>query len=251
MNRILFILIIILSFHCGLVSQIFNVEDRRGTFSDSLGMHETLDLGISLNKNTKTVTSIKGTFQIEVLQKSRIFLSISKFNFVKAGGEDFVNQGFQHLRFNRLFNNNIEFETYGQIQYNTLVFIKLRALAGGGFKFELYNRPKQKVNYGLSVMYEYNEEAVDDITRSDVRVSNYFSIALKISETARFSSTTYFQPRWNKIADYRLSTQSTLRFKFLGNVDFKVSFSLTYDSRVPDDFVKTIYSLSNGISYRF
>lgn len=233
-----------------LCGQIVNIEDRRGTFSDSTGWHENLDIGLRLTKNTKTVTSINGAFQVEVLHKKRVLLSITKFNFVKAGDEDFVNQGFQHLRFNRFVNNNIQVETFGQIQYNTLVFIRLRAIAGSGIKFRLYNKPKQKLNYGIAVMYEYNEE-VDDVSRSDIRVSNYFSIAIKLADSATFSSTTYFQPRYNKVADYRLSTDSRLRFKFLGNVDFTVSFTLTYDSRVPDTFVKTIYSLSNGISYRF
>ena len=230
--------------------QIVNIEDRRGTFSDSIGWHENLNLAVALNKNKKTVTSISGTFQIEMLHRKRLFLSISKFNFVKAGGEDFVNQGFQHLRFNRFVNENLQFETFAQIQYNTLIFIRLRALAGTGIKFRFINRPKQKMNLGLAGMYEYNEE-IDNITRNDIRVSTYFSMALKLSDTATFSSTTYFQPRWDKISDYRLSTDSTLRFKFLGNVDFVVSFNLTYDSRVPGDFVKTIYALSNGISYRF
>lgn len=232
-------------------AQIFNIEDRRGTFSDSTGMYENLNLGFGLIKNTKSVVDIRGTFQIEVLHKNRIFLSISKFHFVKAGGDEFVNEGFQHLRYNRMLDKTFDFETFGQVQYNTLVFINLRALAGSGFKIRLVNNEKQKFNVGVSVMYEYNEEAENNVTRSDVRISNYMSMAFEISSYATFSSTTYFQPLHNKIQDYRLSTNSTLRLKFLGSVDFITTFSLNYDRRVPDNYPHTIYSLSNGISYSF
>ena len=231
--------------------QIVNIEDRRGTFSDTTGWYENLNLSIGLVKNRESVVSVNGSFQIEVLNNKRIFLSISRFNFVKAGGENFVNQGFQHIRFNRLISKNFDFETFGQIQYNTLVYINLRAIAGGGLKFRLLNRPKQKLNIGVAVMYEYDEESENNTSRGDMRISNYLSLALRISDNARFSCTTYFQPLYNKIADYRLSLDSTLRFKFFTNVDFITVFDFNYDPRVPDNFPKTIYSLSNGISYSF
>ena len=232
-------------------AQIVNIEDRRGTFSDTTGWYENLNIGIGLVKNKQSIVSLNGAFQIEVLNKKRIFLSISRFAFVKAGGENFVNQGFQHLRFNRLVSKHIDFETFGQVQYNTLVYINLRALAGGGLKFRLLNRPKQKLNIGVAVMYEYDEEGENNTPRNDIRVSNYLSLAIRLVDNARFSCTAYFQPLYNKLEDYRLSVDSMLRFKFFSSVDFITSFDLNYDPRVPDNFPTTIYSLSNGISYSF
>ena len=241
----------LLCFANSVVGQIVNIEDRRSVFTDSTGWYENLNLGFGLVKNKQSVVNIDGSFQIEVRHKHRIFLSITKFNFIRAGEDRFVNEGFQHLRFNRFVSNNIDFETFGQAQYNQLVFINLRALAGSGLKFRLINKAKQKFNLGIAVMYEYNEVADSDNTRNDIRGSSYLSVAINLSDNATFSSTTYFQPLHNKIADYRLSTESNLRLKIFKSVDFVTSFSLAYDSRIPEEFPETTYSLKNGLSYSF
>ncbi len=246
------ILSIILLFLVGqnITAQIVNIEDRRTTFTDSVGWYENLDVGFSFSQNKESVSTLHGSFQIEVHQKKRSFLSISQFTFVKAGGERFVNQGFQHLRFTRELSNNLSLESFGQIQYNQLIFIKLRALAGGGLRFRLVNRVKEKVNFGVSTMYEYDEEK-GDVSRDDIRMSTYFSAAIRLGESAIISSTSYFQPLVNKIADYRMSTESQLRLTLLGNVSFINTFSLTYDSRAPEGEVTTSYRLTSGMSYVF
>ncbi len=231
-------------------AQIVNIEDRRTTFTDSVGWYENLDVGFSFSQNKKSVSTLHGSFQIEVHQKKRSFLSISQFTFVKAGGERFVNQGFQHLRFTRELSSKFSLESFGQIQYNQLIFIKLRALAGGGLRFHLVDKKKEKVNFGLSTMYEYDEEQ-GDVSRDDIRMSTYFSAAIRMGENAIISSTSYFQPLINKMADYRLSTETQLRVTLLGNVAFINTFSLTYDSRAPEEEVNTSYNLTSGISYVF
>jgi hypothetical protein len=112
------VFILFLFFPIILSSQIVNIEDRRTVFNDSIGWYENIDIGVNLIKNTDKVFSISGAFQLEVLQKGRRILSITKVKFLDAGDENFVNNGFQHLRYNRIFNSWFTFELFGQAQYN-------------------------------------------------------------------------------------------------------------------------------------
>lgn len=248
MKPILFALLLL---PCFLQGQIVNIEDRRTVFTDSLGWHENLDIGINLIKNTDRVFSVSGAFQLEVLQKGRRILSISKFKFLDAGDENFINNGFQHLRFNRIFNNWLTFELFGQAQYNEQLFIKFRALGGSGGRFQLIGRPKQRIHVGLTYMYEFDEEKDSGIQHKDHRLSSYLSLSLKFNDIVSLRSTSYFQPLFKEWDDYRMSSESTLSFKISAHLRFNSSFQYSYDSRASAGAPKRSYSLLNSIRYEF
>ena len=81
-------------------SQIINVEDKRKLYTDSIQWFEKLSLGFDLNQNTETVIAFQGNAQLEFAFKNKLLLSITSARFVKAGETNYVNEGFQHLRYN-------------------------------------------------------------------------------------------------------------------------------------------------------
>lgn len=254
MQKIL--LLLIMFFSITVSSQIVNIEDRRTTFKDSIGWYERADLNLSWLQNTKEILNIGGAFQLEFQYKKRILLSITKFNYMDIDNSSFVNQGFQHLRYNRLMNKWLTFETFGQVQYNEKILLKLRALAGSGFKFSVLNKETKKIKLGLAYMFEYNEDnSIDPDIRfnihRDQRLSSYLTLFFVISETARIASTTYFQPNINDFEDYRLSTQSSLIFDVTKKLKFTNTYSLLFDSRVPDGAPQTIQKFKSGLRYVF
>ena len=246
MKKILFILFFA---PCLLSGQIVNIEDRRTVFNDSLGWYENLDIGINLIKNTDKIFSVTGAFQMEVLQKGRRLLSITKVHFLDAGEENFVNNGFQHLRFNRIFNHWLTYEVFGQAQYNEQLRIKFRALGGSGFRFGLLSKPKKRIHMGVSYMYEFDEEQDNGITHKDHRMSNYLTVSLKFNKIVSLRSTSYYQPLFTNFEDYRLSSESTLSFIIAKNLRFNSSFQYSFDSRASAGAPKSSYSLINGIRY--
>lgn len=231
--------------------QIVNIEDRRSIFKDTIGWFENLDLGFNLVKNDERVLDLNGAFQIEVLQKNRIFLSLTKFHLIRAGDKQFVNQGFQHLRFTRLVSSHFSVETFGQIQYNEQIFIKLRGLLGMGPRIKLYHNKNKKLHLGVAYMYEYEEESGNFRIHRSNRLSSYLSIGFRFNKIVHLASTTYFQPNFEAISDYRMSSQTSLRFLVFKNLHFRTAFSYTYDTRVSEGAPATVYNLSQGISYAF
>lgn len=249
MKRCLFYLFIVIPFIS--YGQIVNIEDRRHIFKDSVGWFETLNVGFNLLKNDERVVDLNGTFQIEVHQKKRIFLSLTKFQFIRAGDKDFVNQGFQHLRFTRMLSDFLSIESFGQMQYNEQVFIKFRGLLGMGPRIKLFHKKRRKLHLGMAYMYEYEETTGTNAIHRVHRLSSYLSLAYKFNDILSLASTTYFQPNFETIRDYRMSSETTLRFVVFKNIHFTTGFSYTFDTRVPEGAPDTIYSLSNGIRYAF
>ena len=78
-------------------AQIVNIEDKRSQFTDSIQWVEQLELGANFTKNKEEIFSITGKAQIEFVYYDKSLISLTNFNFVKAGDQSFINEGFQHL----------------------------------------------------------------------------------------------------------------------------------------------------------
>ena len=234
-------------FYSNGIAQIVNIEDRRSDFKDSIGWHEQLDLGFSWIENDKSIIQFDGGAQLEFLFDDRRLLSISKLRFVKAGKDNFVNEGFEHLRYNVKWTPWLIYETFGQIQYNEKLLLKLRGLLGTGMRLVVYQKQKQNLFVGLSYMFEYDEEAKNNIIHQDHRMSSYFSASININERVNINSTTYYQPLWTKLNDYRISSETKLAVDLAKHIKLVSGFSLNYDSRAPESAPDLVYALSTGI----
>ena len=241
--------ILILFISINAIGQIVNIEDKRSTFTDSIGWHETGDLSGQWKKNKQEIFNIKAGFQVEFQYKKRILMSISRVNFARVGDDNFINEGFQHLRYTRLINKRLGFEAFGQAQYNEQLSLKLRILFGSGMRFNICQE-KSKCNLGLSLMYEYDEET-DDITNRDFRLNSYFSAAIPFSDKVKLYSTSYYQPLINNFNDFRLSSQSKLVMTITKKLSATITFSILYDSRAPENSPELSEDLYGGIRYKF
>ncbi len=233
------------------IAQIVNVEDKRSQFTDSIQWVEQLELGASFTKNKKEVFSLTGKAQIEFVYYDKSIISLTNFNFVKAGNENFVNEGFQHLRYNSKIKEWLTFELFGQVQYNERANIAIRALAGTGFRYRLFKKEADKAYLGTSYMYEFEEESEVEIKHYNHRLSTYFALSWQPQPNIKIASTSYYQPLFTNPKDYRLSSQTAVIFSFSERLDFKTTFSIIYDSRAAIGAPKTSYRFLNSLRYRF
>ncbi len=238
-----------------LQGQIVNIENKRSSLADTSGVFGYLSLGANFVKNTKSITTISGDIRIEFLYQKSRFLSLTNYNLIRANSDRFIDNGFSHLRYNYEINKRIEVEIFTQAQFNNQVRLKLRALIGTGLRFQLYQAEKQQVYLGLSYMYEYNEiEIVSEIASFfyDHRMSTYLSASIQpFSDNFVISNTTYYQPVLTHFSDVRLSSQTSLTFFLSSRLRFSTIFSITNDTRVPENVPSTYYSVRNGIRWDF
>jgi hypothetical protein len=234
-----------------LSAQIVNIEDRRNSVLDTAGWSGFLDLRFNLIENGATIISTRSSARVDYLKDRHHFFSISQYNFGKVEDEAFLEDGFQHFRYNFRWRTKLTWEAFTQLQYNEKINLRMRWLLGAGPRFTIFDNQKNKMFIGLLYLYEYNEEFFEEdqnIFSREHRLSTYFSFILKPTSTLSFSGTTYFQP---SVDNFRVASQHSLNFKILKNLSFSSGLGLSYDSSPPGDVVNLIYQFTNGIRWTF
>ena len=245
------VILIVLYFSCFIITtinaQIINIEDKRSHLADTTAWFGRVDLGVNLHQNQSTILTLKGGMQVEYVKMKHLLLFTNNFNLIKIESDNFINQGFQHIRYNYQMNKKWTYEAFVQGQYNQKILIKFRGLIGTGLRYRPFL--KEKLYVGLSYMYQYEIESVTDDTRRENRLSSYLSFSIHPRPNLRLAHISYIQPLINDLSDIRLSSKTTLNINITNKLLFKTSFSITYDSRLPIDIPNTIYSFDNGIRW--
>lgn len=233
-----------------LSSQIVNIESQRIN-SDTTGFDGHLDASVSMSQNTRFLFSVYGKAQVQYKWKNDLLLLLGDYNFTTGDGERFLNNGMGHLRYNHKFLPWLRYEAFTQLQYNELLQVRLRFLAGTGPRFKLTPWDKYKVYIGTLYMFEYEEVAVDDTIHRDHRLSAYLAWSINPGKVFSFNATTYYQPLFKDWSDFRVSGSYALTFRVWKRLAFKVEYIMTYDSRPPTDVPSLNYTLKTGVVFNF
>ncbi|MGB1102163.1 MAG: DUF481 domain-containing protein [Crocinitomicaceae bacterium] len=171
---------------------------------------------------------------------------------MKSGEDAFINRGFEHLRYNYTFKDSgkVVFEAFQQGQFNKVQRISARLLLGTGLRFMIIDHTKYQLNFGTGIMGKYEELTDVDFT-SDVLSTNYISFDGQFTDNFGLNTITYFQPKLTDFGTYRLSNETSLRFRFNKFLTFKVIYSLAHDSREIEGVRKTNYFIKNTLSFNF
>ena len=249
MKRALYIIFFFLSFF-SLRSQVINIESKR-FLNDTNGWVGKIDINFAVIQNTQQFISLGNNVHVQYQHNKSRFLFLNDINLIKAGSNDVVNSGFQHLRYNYRINYFLTAEIFTQAQYNKILNLNLRYLAGAGPRFKLFKTPDFKMYTACLYMYEYEEIKGDTIINRDNRLSSYISFSVAIGKTVDFASTTFYQPNMANFADYRIANDSGLEITIGKRLNYRVGFNLLYDTKQPPGVPDLVYSVKNGLSFKF
>jgi hypothetical protein len=173
-------------------------------------------------------------------------------SFQKVEGNRFENSYISHARYNYKLHPRIAWEVFAQGQYNKVNLIDFRGLFGTGPRFKLTQLENYKFYLGTLTMYEY-ENVADGVTplQRHFRASAYLSFSVYPTPTVSLVSTTYYQPRFDLLSDYRISSQSSLLIDLFKNFAFKTTYTFTYDAVPAVGVPNSQYDLTTGIAYTF
>ena len=248
------ILFLALGFGKTLPAQIVNIEERRITgTNDSTYWYGSIRLGANITKVRDQILSFNGTAHVQYKKGKSLTLLLLDGRFLRAGNQDFNEKAFSHLRYNYKITDQIITEAYVQAQFNRLLLIEFRALAGAGLRFRLLKSKdgRQRIYSGLAYLYEQNQflEGISD--QSWHRMSSYISFTFRPSKGVKLINTTYFQPALSDFSSYRFSTEWRLDSPITSKLNFFTDFALTSDHSLPEDAPRTIYTWLNGLAYKF
>lgn len=183
-----------------------------------------------------------------------IFLVLANHNYSKTLDQKLSNASFCHIRCNRALGARLRYELYTQVQFNQLLNLRSRYIAGTGLRFKFTNKNLFKSYLGVAIFYEYEEsiELKNRAFHNDFRMPNYLVLSLKLpNEKGELTSTTNYQPLLEKFNDFRFSNQTTLFFNFNKKLAFTSSFSYFFDKIPPSGIATETVSFENGIRLNF
>lgn len=234
----------------GVFAQIVNVESKRPGVTNE-GWHGSIDLNLNYTRNVSDVLDYGGKASLQYLKRKHRLLLLADLHRIRAGGDDFVNSGYQHIRYNRDLGakNTFAFEAFQQSLYNAVQLISVRHLAGAGLRFNAVDRDSLKFWMGTLPMHEFEMLTNGSIERN-IRQSSYllFFFAFRNVE---FQTINYYQPRWDDFSDFRFSSSNTIEVGILQWLRLVSSAELLYDSRVPDGVPDFVFTLKNGFKFEF
>jgi hypothetical protein len=216
-------------------AQLVNVESQR-IHSDSVRQSGEFNFDYSFsNVNSKSISVFNSSLSLQ--KKSTdlktTWLVLGSAEISKAKGEDFENSSFFHLRYSHKLKDRIRWEAFNQVQANLPIGLKFRYLAGTGPRFRVIYSSTFNLYLGSVYMYEYDElrDSVEP-ARHVGRSSSYLSLAVSIPAIrANLTSTTYYQPRFADLHDFRVLTENRLEFNITKRLKSQSTFRYFYDSR--------------------
>ncbi len=243
--------ILLLAFSFNLDAQLVNVEKSRKEARPGFQGH--IDLNMMLTKNTKQIFEAGTSALLQYTRDKHTILLLNNIGLMRLEGDNLINNGFQHLRYN--FSPGSGFavlEIFTQHQYNSIRLLQRRFLLGGGPRFRIFESGDMGIYIAPLVMYEQELLNDDDNSRTDkFKGDLYVSLTYSLDERINFSHTTYYQPDFAIMKEFRLSSETGLELKFNESFSFLVTYNLAYDSDPPAGIPELFYTLRNGIKYNF
>jgi Protein of unknown function, DUF481 len=244
---ILIALLIIHAVHSS--AQIVNIESARMQ-SDTVGWMGGAGAAVNLTQNTQKIfgADLEAHLQYKTSNDKGLWLILGNYGFLKAGGEKFISNVFTHLRYNRKVNEWLRWEVFGQYQNNAITQIDSRILVGTGPRFKLIKSKTFRLYAASLFMFEREKERTNPvIEHNDLRSSSYVSLTFTPKENIELISTSFIQPLFKKLRDYRILNQITFRVKATEHVSLSVKWHYLHDRFPAGTAPKTTYTFATGV----
>lgn len=231
-------------------AQVINIENKR-FLNDTNGWVGNVDFNFNVFNNTQQVLQFSNAIRVQYQKNRSRFILLNDLNFIKAGNTDFANAGYQHFRYNYKVSKWLTMEAFTQTQYNPVLKLDFRYLLGAGPRLKLLKKENARIYIAALYMYEYDDIINDVVNLYEHRLSSYLTCTFSIFKTVELTSTTFYQPNIENIADYRIANDSGLEIHINKHLNFKSTFNMLYDTKQPTGIPDLVYSFRNGLSIKF
>ncbi len=176
--------------------------------------------------------------------------------FAERDDEDFVDQGFAHLRWTGMWIPHLGSELFAQYQFNAFQLLELRALGGAGARVEIVHENEIMLWGGSAAMLEFErldvpQDGPDDPEVTALRWSNFLTARVALGERLTAQNTVYYQPRFTNFGNFRLLDELSLKAQADKVFSLGISLSLLHDSRPPNTVKKTDLTIASTLGASF
>jgi len=220
--------------------------------TDTIGWSGSLGTTFSFTKNVQEVLNLNANAHVQYKTENGLYLFLADYNLLKGDQQELANNMFYHLRYNRRVNNWLRWEVFNQWQQNAVTGIRLRTLFGTGPRFKIHSSERFRLYAATAAMYEYEEEQMKPaVFHRDLRSSSYLSFSYTPNPVFEIVSTSFYQPLFNQLNDYRIMNQIALNIKLTRRLLVTTSWDYLYDAFPAGNNRGSNFTLTNGFTYTF
>jgi putative salt-induced outer membrane protein YdiY len=228
---------------------IVNIESMRVSVDEGFSGDMELN-GSLLSGNTRQSRLALGT-RLNWKRDATLDFLVLRYDIGESAGVRDINKAFLHGRHVVTLSPRWAWEAFAQVEQNEFRRLARRGLLGGGARRTLFRDADRTAVYLGMGGFTSTETLSDDGTENLARANMYFVVKHALSDTARISSTTYYQPAFNDAGDYRMLESAALAVAITDRLDLTLSLDVSHDSLPPAGVQATDTTLATGISYRF
>lgn len=229
---------------------IVNVENSR-IQSDTTGWKGDAATSFSYTRNVQEILNINASMHLQYKTLKDLYLFLGSYSLLLGNQVQLSNNMFYHIRYNRKLGKVVRWEVFSQLQQNRLNNIAIRILAGTGPRFKCYESNRFKLYAATLAMYEYEKDIDPVVKLHDLRSDTYASFTFKPNTIFDITSTTFYQPLFKEIADFRILNQVSISIKATKHFSISTNFNYAYDSRPAAGTPLNNLTLTNGFHYIF
>jgi hypothetical protein len=232
-----------------LQAQVVNIEGRRFG-NDTVPWQGFVSFRFNVAESGQRALNLGLNGGVQFIDGRDRWFFINDLAFSQVEANEFLNTGFQHLRYNYRADSLWTGEAFAQAQYNKPLQLDLRLTLGAGPRFTALNSEKWRVHVGTALMLE-DEYDTDDAHLFQGRNSSYVSATFKFSALASLTSVVYYQPKVFDASDFRVAVEGGLLINVTKRMTLEGRLNLLKDSSPPLGVQPLIYSWNNLFGYRF
>lgn len=230
--------------------------DRLHFSSNKNTFSADLDFSVSGSSGNTQTEKVALNSQFSWQAEKSINLAIFGYKFGKSNNSRNVNKAFAHYRYIHQLTDTLDWEAFSQLETNEFTRLTYRGLVGTGVRVAIAKTQKQHAFLGLGGFYSKEEIEVtagltDDGVEELNRANIYFLSKYNVSSSMSFSNVLYYQPRLNKISDYRALFQAKFDFKINHELSLRLSLDIVHDSAPSQGIKNTDISYLTGFNFSF
>lgn len=256
MKAILLAFFLVLNPFLSPVWAIVNLEDLHLS-EPKKGLSGNTSLGISGAEGNSEYIDAEWKAKIQSTHESATRYALLQYAYGESFKEENRNSAFIHLRNIQNISVRQSWEIFAQAEQNKFARLKLRALVGGGLRWDVGSDKNIRETF-LGAGGFYSHESINaELNASDagkenlIRGNFYLVYKKKINSDTLLFSTTYYQPSVSDIKDFRLLEVAGLKVALQGSLSIVLNLELSHDNRPPQFVDKTDLNYKTELVYQF
>jgi hypothetical protein len=221
------------------------------------GNVELLDLALGGRIQTLRFFAPKEGEEATQRTVKNLAVLMGSFHYTARIPQAIVNQALLHGRFMHMWHPRIGSVIFVQHQFNEFQRLRVRSVWGTSISMPLVHHRVFNLSVGSGYMFEYNRISVlpgasDAPQTFEHRWSNFFGVRINAFDGRLIcQSTTYMQPRWDKLGDFRFLEEVEVLAKVNDMLGFGATFSFLHDSAPPTGVKNTDTRIASNVRLSF